>query len=325
MVSPLPIFEKKRKFYMDMMVLIQQLIKFFILMSVGYALYKLKIMDSDFNKKLTNLVLRVCNPCMMIASVFSISEDRNIGKVLSVFAVAIVMYALLPAIGMGIAKIIGAKDGDVGLYVFMTIFSNIGFMGFPLIESLLGPEALFYAAIFNMMFNIMLFTAGVKAVNYPDAEGKSASFKEIALHPGVISAVIAIILYFANLHLPVVVTGPIDQIGDMTPPLAMLLMGASLAKIPVKDVFNEKKAYIFIAIKQIALPIIAWFVIKRIITDDMIRAVTLIMLSMPIANSVVMFTIEYDRNEELAAKEVFISTVASMVLLPLVIYLTYLH
>lgn len=310
---------------MDITVIIQQMIKFFLLMSVGYVLYKINIMDSEFNKKITNFVLRVANPCMMIASVFSISEDRDIKKVLFVFLVAIIMYAVLPVLGMGIAKIIRCKPENTGIYVFMTIYSNIGFMGFPIIESLIGPEALFYATIFNMMFNITLFTIGIKAINYPDAGGKRIPVKDIILHPGVISAIAAIVLYFANFKVPDLIAGTIDQIGDLTPPIAMLLMGASLAKIPVKKVFNESRCYVFIVIKQIILPILSWFLIKRFIADETIRIVTLIMMSMPIANSVVMFTIEYDRNEELAAKNVFLSTLASIALFPLVIYLTYLR
>lgn len=310
---------------MDITVIIQQMIKFFLLMSVGYALFKIKIMDSDFNKKITNFVLRVSSPCMMVASVFNISEDRDVKKVLFVFTVAIIMYAVTPAIGMGIAKIIKCKPENTGLYVFMTIFANVGFMGFPIIESLLGPEALFYTAIFNMIFNISLYTIGVKAINYPDANGESIPISKIILHPGVVSAVLAIVLYFTNLKLPEILTGTIDQIGDLTPPIAMLLMGAALAKIPIKNVFNEARCYAFIVIKQLILPILSWFVIKRLIPDDTIRAVTLIMMSMPIANSVVMFTIEYDRNEELAAKNVFLSTLASIALFPLVIYLTYLR
>lgn len=310
---------------MDVTVIIQQMVKFFLLMSVGYGLYKIKIMDSDFNKKLTNFVLRVSSPCMMVSSVFSIDENRDTGKVLFVFLIAIIMYAVLPVLGMGIAKIIRCKPENTGIYVFMTIYSNVGFMGFPIIESLVGPEALFYATIFNMMFNITLFTIGVKAINYPDANGKKIPITKIIFHPGVFSAVIAIVLYFANLKFPILITGTIDQIGDLTPPLAMLIMGASLAKIPVKKVFNEARCYIFIIIKQLVLPILAWIAIKQFILDDTIRIVTLIMMSMPIANSVVMFTIEYDRNEELAAKNVFLSTLASIALFPLVVFLTYLR
>lgn len=310
---------------MDITVIIMQMIKFFILMSFGYALYKLKVMDSDFNKKLTNFVLRVSNPCMIVASVFTIGEDRDIKKVLTCFALFAVIFILTPIIGMAVGKIIRCKPENAGIYTFMMIFSNTGFMGFPVIESVLGDEPLFYAAIFNMIFNVCLFTIGVKAINYPSKSEKKMSAKEIILHPGVFSAVIAIILYFANLNLPDVVTSPIDQIGDLTPPLAMLLMGASLAKIPIKKVFNEVRAYIFIIIKQLLIPLLVWPLLKMVILDRMILAVTMILISMPIANSVVMFTIEYDRNEELAAKNVFLSTVASIALFPLVFYLTYLR
>jgi len=310
---------------MDITVIIIQMIKFLLLMSVGYALFKLNIMDSDFNKKLTNFVLRVSNPCMIVASVFSIGDDRDIGKVLACFAIYTVIFIVSPIVGMAVGKIIRCKHENAGIYVFMMIFSNTGFMGFPVIESILGAEPLFYAAIFNMIFNIFLFTIGVKAINYPSKSENKMSFKEIVLHPGVFSAVIAIILYFANLNIPDVVTGTIDQIGDLTPPLAMLLMGASLAKVPIKKVFNETRAYAFVLIKQLLIPIMVWPLLTRVIADRMILAVTLILISMPIANSVVMFTIEYDRNEELAAKNVFISTLASIVLFPLVFYLTYLR
>ena len=310
---------------MDIQLLIQLMIKFFILMSVGYLLYRIKIMDSDFNKKLTNFVLKVSMPCMVLSSVFSSSEDRDLGKVLFVFLVAIIMYALLPVIGMLIAKIIGCKVENRGIYVFMTIFTNTGFMGFPVIESIIGSEALFYAAIFNLIFNVMLFTVGVKAINYPEKSGQKIDIVKILLHPGVMSAIIAIVIYFTGIELPSVISGSITQIGDLTPTLAMLLMGASLAKVPIKNVFNEARIYVFIILKQIALPLLSWVVIKNFISDPIIQLVTITMISLPIANSVVMFTIEYDKDEELAAKNVFLSTVASIVLLPLVLYLTYLR
>ena len=310
---------------MDIQLLIQLMIKFFILMSVGYLLYRIKIMDSDFNKKLTNFVLKVSMPCMIVSSVFSSPAERDLSKVLFVFLIAIIMYAILPAIGMLIAKIIGCKVENRGIYVFMTIFTNVGFMGFPVIESIIGSEALFYTAIFNMIFNIMLFTVGVKAINYPEKSGHKTDIMKILLHPGVLSAVIAIVIYFLRIELPSFIQGPISQIGDLTPTLAMILMGASLAKVPIKNVFNEPRIYAFIAVKQIALPLLSWVVIKNLINDSMIQLITLTMISLPIANSVVMFTIEYDKNEELAAKNVFLSTVASIVLLPLVLYLTYLR
>lgn len=309
---------------MEISVLINQLIQLFILMGVGYFLYKVGIMDADFNKKLTNFVLKVTMPCMIVASVFNSSGDRDYSKIYVSFAVAIVMYLVLPAIGMAVAKIIRCKPENTGIYVFMTVYSNASFMGFPVIESVLGSEALLYAAIFCMIFNITCFSIGVKAINYPEKSDKKMAAKDILLHPGVFSAVIALVIYFINPSLPGVVTGPITSVGKLTSTLAMILMGASLAKIPVKSVFNEVRPYVFILIRQVIMPIVLWPLLKLCIKDAMVLGVTLILLAMPIANMVVMFAIEYDKNEELAAKNVFLSTLSSIALLPLVLFLTYL-
>jgi len=310
---------------MDITVLINQLIQLFILMGLGYFLYKVKIMDADFNKKLTNFVLKVTLPCMIIASVFDVSEDRDYSKILITFTVAIIMYAVLPVIGMLVAKIIRCKKENTGIYVFMMIFSNASFMGFPVIESVLGTKALFYASIFCMIFNITCFSIGVKAINYPETSDKKINAKDVIGHPGVWSALVAIIIYFINPTLPNVITGPILSVGKLTSAIAMMLMGASLAKVPLKEIFTEVRPYFFIVIKQVILPVLLWPLLSRVISDPIILGVTLILLAMPIANMVVMFAIEYDRNEELAAKNVFLSTLLSIVLLPLVLALTYLR
>lgn len=308
---------------MDINVIIVQMIKFFIQMGLGYFLFKVNIMDSDFNKKLTNLALRVTMPCLMVSSAFSAGEDRDLGKVLFVFLVAIIVYASFIFIGMLIVKVIRIKIDDAGMYVFMTIFGNVGFMGFPLTEALLGEEAVFYVAIFNMIFNILIFTVGIKAMNYPESSADhKMSFKDIILHPGIVSAIVAIIIYFIKIPLPGAVTGAISSIGSVTTPIAMLLMGASLAKLPVKSVFNDAKVYIFSLIKLVVIPVLSWLIIKNCIKDEIIAMITLVMIAMPVANSAVMFAIEYEKDEEIAAKNVFISTVLTIISIPVVIYLT---
>lgn len=309
---------------MDITVLINQLFQLFILMGVGYFLYKVKIMDSDFNKKLTNFVLKVTMPCVIVASVFDSSSDRDYSKIYVSFAVAAVMYLVLPIVGILVAKIIRCKPENTGIYIFMTVYSNASFMGFPVIESVLGTEALFYAAIFCMIFNVTCFSLGVKEINYPEKSEKKMSAKEILLHPGVFSAAIALVIYIINPTLPGIITGPILSVGKLTSTLAMILMGASLAKIPVKSVFNEFRPYAFVLIRQVVIPILLWPILKLCIKDAMILGVTIIVLAMPIANMAVMFAIEYDKNEGVAAKNVFLSTLFSIILLPLVLYMTYL-
>lgn len=303
---------------MEMTVIVNQMIKFFLLMSLGYFLYKVDIFDNHFLKKTTSFMLHVTMPAMIIASALNEEVERNLGVFFTVFLIAAVMFSLLPIVGMVIAKIIGAKMENKGLYVFMIIFSNIGFMGFPIIESMLGAEAVFYTAIFNMLFNVLLFTIGVKAVNYPEKADKK-SLKEIFVRPGVIGALVAVTIYLADIKLPEALQDSIASIGSLTTPLAMLMVGGALAKIPVNKVFNEKRVYVFTIIKQFIIPVLSWFIIKAFIKDEMLRVITLVMMAMPVANTAVMLATEYEKNEELAAKAVFITTITSLISFPLVL------
>lgn len=309
---------------MDITVIILQLIKFFIIMGLGYFLYKKKLMDSEFNKKLTNIIIRVTMPCLMVSSVFEVGSERDYKRVLFVFLIAFIMYVALTFLGMLVAKIMGFKKDEKGLYVFMTIFGNTGFLGFPLVEAVLGREAIFYTSIFNMIFNLWIFTIGIEAINYPDDMDKNKSkdrIKKIVTHPGIIGALLAIIIYFANISLPSIVASTITTIGGITSPVAMLLMGASLAKIPVNRVFTDARIYVFTLIKMIVIPVITAFIVHLCISDELIAYVTLIMIAVPVANNSVMFAIEYNKDEETAAKNVFISTLFSIVSIPVVMYL----
>ncbi len=304
-----------------MNIVINQMIMFFLMMSLGYFLYKRDIFDNYFLKKATSFMLYVTMPAMMLSSALDESVERNLPNFFFVFAIASVMFFLLPFIGMLIAKIIRAKRENQGLYVFMIIFSNIGFMGFPIIDAMLGAEAVFYTAIFNMLFNILVFTMGVTAINYPEKSEKK-SLKQIILHPGVIGALLAIVIYISGITLPKPVSGTVNLIGSITSPMAMLLVGAALAKLPVKNIFNEKRVYYFTFIKQFIIPIISWLIIKHTIPSDDLKVITLVMMCMPVANTAVMFATEYEKNEELAAKSVFITTIVSLFSFPLILWLS---
>lgn len=305
----------------DMNVVINQMIMFFLMMSLGYLLYKKDIFDNHFLKKATSFMLYVTMPAMMLASALDEEVEQNLHNFFLVFAIAAVMFFLLPFVGMLVAKIIGAKMENKGLYVFMIIFSNIGFMGFPIMDAMLGAEAVFYTAIFNMLFNILVFTLGVKVINYPEKSEKK-SLKQIILHPGVIGATLAIVIYILDLRIPKPIAGTINLIGGITSPMAMLLVGAALAKLPIKNIFNEKRVYLFTFIKQFIIPVISWLIIKTFIDSEELRVITLVMMCMPVANTAVMFATEYEKNEELAAKSVFITTIVSLFSFPLTLWIS---
>lgn len=302
---------------MDINIMLGQMAQFFMVMCLGYILYKVKFIDDDFIKKFTTIVLQVAMPALILAAVLRQIENRNMKEAAFVFGIATAMYVILPIVGWIVAKLLGTPLNQMGLYIFMMVYSNVGFMGIPLINALYGEKAVFLTAIFNLLFNLSSFSFGVIVMNY-GLNNKAKFNPKSLIKPGIIVPCLALIIYCIGIEIPTIVVNGIASVGNMTTPAAMLLIGAALAKIEISKVFNDVRVYIFSIIKQLIVPILAWIVLKNIISSEEIMLITIIMISMPIANSAVLFATEYESDEELAAKSVFITTVMSLITIPIV-------
>ncbi len=307
---------------MEIEIVLHQMVQLFIMMALGYLLYKVRLMDEAFNKKLTKLLLNCTLPAMIMASVFEQSSERNMMVVLEVFAVSIAIYIFLPVISFIIVKLMRFPKEQQGLYMFMLTYSNVGFMGFPIISSMYGSTGIFYAAITNVVFNLTIFTLGVIQMNYGTKHegGRLIDFKQL-LTPGVSMSVLAIIVYLINIQMPADIVNVCTSVGNITTPLAMLLIGATLASMDIKSIFNDWHVYPFAIVRQIILPVFMWIILKLIIKDELISGVMCILMLLPIANMAVLFATLYGKDEKLAAKTIFITTVMSMFTVPGIIYL----
>lgn len=305
---------------MDIQVILMQMIQLFLVIALGYFLFKIKLLDVDLNKKLTTLLLSVTTPAMIVSSVLSTTVTQGLNDILFVFAVGFAIYLIMPVLGFFIVKVLRIPLPQQGLYIFMTVFSNIGFMGFPVMKAIFGNEAVFFTAIFNMIFNLFVFTAGIMIMNYGTGQKVKLDPRNL-LSPGVIASLVALLIYFTGIKLPDVLSSTVTMIGDITTPMAMLLIGSTLANIPLKEVFSELRIYPYTIIKQIIVPIIAYPILNMFIGDPLILGITLIMISMPVANSAVLFATEYEGDVSLAAKTVFMTTLLSVVTIPLIVAL----
>ncbi len=306
---------------MDIQILILQMIQLFLVIIIGYIIYKLKLVDDNFTSKFSRLILDVTMPCMVLGSVLKLEESQALSNVLTALFVAIVMFfVILPIIGWILAKILFVKKNQVSMYVFMNSFSNVGFMGFPIINSLCGSTGLFYAAIFNLIFNLSIYTLGVWLISRNNSEKTSFNIKQL-LSPGVILSSLALVIYFAKLDFPVIIDDTVSLVGSITSPSAMILIGCSLARINLKNIFNDWRLYVWTLIKQVALPLLLWIPFNLVIKNELVLYVTYILFSMPVANSAVLFATSYNGDEELAAKTVFITTLFSLVTVPVCVLL----
>lgn len=305
---------------MDIKVVIEQMVVLFALMGLGFLLYRVDVLDLNTNNKLTSLVLSVTTPCMVLNSVLCTQKYSDFKTIFIILGIAVVTYFITPFIGVLINKIIRTPKDQTGLYVFMTVFSNIGFIGYPIMKAIFGNDSVFHTSLFGMVFNIMLFTLGVYLIGIGQQGNNKLNLKNL-ITPGVICSFLALILYLLHIRAPKMITDFTGMVGDMTTPLAMIIIGVTLGAMNIKEVFNECRVYIYTIVKQLILPVIAYPVIAFLIKDNYLRGLTLVMLSMPVGSSAVLFTNKYGGDSELAAKTIFMTTLISVFTIPLVVYM----
>lgn len=306
---------------MDIKILISQMTMLFLIMALGYVILKLKVVDESFSKTFSKLILRVTMPAMVLSSVLDLTERQALRDVLMALGIAFALFfIILPVSGLLLAKIFRVKKGSTGLYVFMNTFSNVGFMGFPVIEALSGSVGLFYAAIYNLVFNLSVFTLGVWLMNKDKGQNEKFDFK-LLFTPGVIVAILALVVYFTNIKLPALICDAVRSVGSITSPSAMLIIGCTLAKMDVKSVFSDWRIYPWTIVKQLIIPLLLWIPFSMLITNETLLTVTFILFAMPVANNAVLFANTYDGDSALAARSVFITTLFSLITVPLCVWL----
>ena len=195
-------------------------------------------------------------------------------------------------------------------------------MGYPVLAAAFGNEAVFLTSIFNMPFNLVAFSYGIYLLAKENKDGTGFDAKKL-INPGVISAILAIVIYGAGIRFPKVIVDGTGMIGDITTPISMLVLGISLAQVPVRELFNEIRIYPMTVIRLIILPLITFLVLSIFTNDAMLLGIATMTAAMPVASMSVMLTNQYGGNEKLAAVGVFISTVCSVATIPLMLWLLF--
>lgn len=304
---------------MDIQVVLNQMIILFLVMIIGYIANKTKMLDKDLNQKLSTFVLNITSPALILSSVANpIQGDFKL--VIQMALVSVVVYLILPFIGIIFVKFLRIPRQDRNLYQFMTIFSNVGFMGYPVVQAIFGTQALFFAAICNLVFNVVCFSYGVFLIS--GEENMSFDIKKI-INPGIIFSILAVIIYITKWQMPSILAETSTLVGSITTPLAMMIIGSSLAEIPLKEVVSDARIYVFTIIKQIFMPIIFWLILRNFITNNLVLGVSVVLQAMPIASITLMFSNQYGGNTSLASKSIFITTLASVFTIPTLVYILF--
>lgn len=298
-------------------IIVQQVFVLFLLIGVGFVCGKKKIITSASSKQITDIVLYVVTPCVMISAFQREFSFELLGNILiCALCAALIMIASI-FISMVVFR---EKENDrKKVLQFATVFSNCGFMSLPLQKAILGNDGWFYGSIFVAVFNIIVWTYGLVSMS---GDKKQLSLKKIAFNPGVVGVLIALVLFACQIKLPNIVIEPIEYLSNLNTPVPMLIIGYYLSQANLKRAFTDLGAYIAMGVRLVAIPLLALFVMSAFKVDPTIIITCVIASSAPTAATTTMFSAKFNRDVELSVSVVAATTVLSIITMPIVIALS---
>ena len=294
---------------------LQVMVVLFIIVVLGYALCKLGYMGEDFDRKLSSIVVDVTCPLLILSSVMGESlPDRTL--ILPLLGVGFLTYVLLLVFGFFVPRLIAADRDDQGMIGFALMFANVGFIGYPIVSSIFGATAVFYAALLNMPNTFFIFTAGVMLVK-GEYSVRKLNLK-LLFSPAMIAAFVAALLVALDVHTPEIVARPVTMVGNITVPAALMIIGSSMARLPLHDIIGSPKVYVASVVRLGVVPLSLYFLFKVCGVSDIVNEINTVVIAMPVASFGTMFCMKYGRNPALMTEMTFITTVGSIFTIPLI-------
>ena len=304
---------------MDFTQVILQIAVLFIIMFLGYDLRRRNIISEDGVKNYSSLIFYVTMPALIISSMAntSLKKASDLGQIV---IASLISYTFFILVSLVIPRLLKVEDGSKGLFKFMTIFGNAGFIGFPMLVAILDESAVFLGAVLNIPFNVLLFSLGVYYIVSDKGHGHKMklSFKQF-MNPGLIATIIGVGVILSGIGLPSLVLRVASTLGAVTTPVAMIVVGASLCGVNSKEMIKNYRIFILSGIRMLIFPLVVGLILRMINLDGMIIAVAMVIAGMPIGTTTVIMARQYDGNVLEASEAVFISTVLLIVTAPFLV------
>ena len=303
----------------------------FLIIALGFLCQRKGMLTEAANKSIGDLVMYIVMPCMII-NAFSATlypKEELLQLLKNIGIVALIATAAHMAMIVAVCLIFrGADEKRRRMLRFATVFSNAGFMALPLAQALIDTptshEGALYAAVYLAIFNIAMWTWGYVEMS---GDKKALQIRSILLSPGIIGVVVGMIfftspLYMGGLQMPSMLQGAISSIGALNLPLPMLMVGFYLGKADIAAAFRDKGAYACIALRLLAFPLLVMAVLWALGIRGNVLVVSSIGASAPVAATTTIFAAKFESDTELSVRLVSMSTVLSMITMPLIVGLT---
>lgn len=295
------------------MVLIEQVLMMFVLMAVGFLLFKMKVIDTKGAAQMADVVVYVSTPALTV-SALSIPFDATV--ILNALFCFVVTLGIMIG-SAGIARLVFKETPESGLSRYGVVFSNVGFIGIPLVRSVLGEQYVFGLTACNLSYTVLLWTYGIVLIS---GDKSQVSIKNILINPAVFSIAIGLVCFCTGLRFPAPVEDAIVSLGDINTGLVMLVLGTYVAQVDFRQLIVRKRIYAVSLMRLVMVPLLTIGVLMLFpFVEFETRLTVLIALATPVAALAAVFSKKFDRCSELGIGLVSMSTVLSLVTMPLML------
>lgn len=297
-----------------------QVLILYLIAAVGFAADKAKVFCKADSKRVIDLLFNIVLPITVIHTFMNMEYTAE--HVRGLFA-AFLCAAATHAFGIAVAAVVFGRRFPVmkrGIFRYATVFSNAAFLALPLAKSVIGDEGVFYCSVYVGAFNVLAFTYGIYEISGHKAK---IDFKKLILNPGSVSVLIGVPLFLLQLDIPYFISRPMELVGSINSPLAMIVFGTFLANSDFKQIIIKKELYLVSFLRLVFIPVCMLGLFRLCGIGGDLRAAMTISACAPTATNTAMYAAKYDNDAELGSEAAAQSSLLSVITMPLIVALAY--
>lgn len=292
------------------------MVTLFAIVIVGFVAGKLGYMGGDFDKRLSSLVVDITCPALILSSTMSGQlPDREM--ILPLLLISLLTYILLTGVALLVPRWLTKRRDDEGVVGFALMFGNVGFIGYPVVASIFGHEAVFYAAVLNVVNTFAVFTIGVMLIM--GGRGAYTFRMKVLWSTPMLAAYMAILIVALGIgDVPRVISQPLTLIGQITVPAALLIIGSSMSHLSARTMLGNSTVYTTTVFRLALLPLALFFLFSALGFRQLVVNINTVVIAMPVATYGTILCLKHGRDTTLITEVTFITTLLSVITIPLV-------
>lgn len=307
---------------------LQQMLVMIAIIAMGLVATKLALLDGAMLKKLTRFLVYVTLPCMILSSVSKLQGEASDHQLAWTFMLAIFLMGISVLSTLVFNLLFRTPKDERALFLFMSVCTNMGFIGISIVSAIYSGNAVFSASIFVLVSNISIFSIGFMILDIgkprkvslrPKSPRDVTRVLKSLLNPSTVACMLALAIFALTLPIPAFIQDVLESVGGITAPMAMLLVGVIIVGVRPSEIIKGWRIYAFIAFRQLVIPIVALMILQPLSPNPTALRVFTIMAAMPVGSMAPMIAADFGYDSTLVAKATVLSTIFSLAIVPLLL------